>query len=940
MKALRRLGVRLGSLFRRGRLEREMQEEMRAHLELQAEANRARGMDAEEARYAALRQFGGVVQVQERCREQRGWGWLGDFGLDLRLAGRGARRVPGFAAVVLATLACGIGATTAVFSGVDALLLRPLPVRAPGELVIAAASGPVLETHAFPYPLYDKKGDNRPFPYAFFTMFRERCTTLTDVVAVTGWPTQRSVLASGFGATEPGSAVVEEVSGNYFGALGVPLARGRGLSDADDGAGDVAPVAVVSHDFWRGRLGADPEVVGKTVHLDGQPVTIVGVAGRGFNGAQVGLRCDLWFPIRRSPVLDANMPWGPQVLQNERQPLVHILGRLRDGVSRRQAAAELDGLFQQKLAELDLRRQTAAGAAVWETLLEQHLTLDSARAGYAGVRPAFRTPINVLLVLVAVLQLAACANVAGLLLARGAAREREFAVRAALGASRGRVVRQLLTECLFLAVPAGGLGVLVALGAIRFLQRAAPGVELSLDSRVLVFAGALTLLTAVGAGLLPAWRLSRRESGGGLQTMPTSRAGLNTALVGVQIGFAFVLLVVSGLFMRTLRNIVATDIGYARENRLLFDVGLAPETPPPHRAQIYQRMAAELAALGGVESVSYYQGIDLLGDTAFVLDFDVPGAEPVPGPPRRASLVHVGPDFFRTMGVPLLQGRDFGARDDGAMATGSLAAQSGVDDAAGFARRDPVIRDGNGVPALVIGAWAAHQLFGDADPLGRRIRLHGRWEFEVVGVAKDLKYGGLRDDPRHLFFMATSVTPNAMRMTFAIQAEGSPAALAGGLRAAVRRVDARAQLSGFRSVAERLDGATARERFTARLAGFFGLFALTLSGLGLFGLLSFAVSRRVREIGIRVALGAPVGGILVLVGRGAVVAWAVGCALGLVVALALARWIKDLLFQVTAEDPFTYALAAVALLVVAGLASLRPAWRAARVDPAEVLRVE
>jgi predicted permease len=913
MITLKRLFSRLRALFRRRRFEREMAEEMRAHLELQEEANRARGLDATEARYLARRQFGGVAQVQERCREQRGWVWVEGSLRDLGYAARITARTPGFSAIVLLTLACGIGATTAVFSGVNALLLRPLPVRAPDRLVIAAASGPGVGTREFPYPLFERAGNNLAFPFPVFETFREHCTTLSDVVAVTGWPMQRSLLASDFGATEPESVMAEEVTGNYFAALGVPVARGRGLGWQDDQPSRAEPVVVVSHDFWQRRLGGDPTAIGKTLRLDGHPVTIVGVAGRGFSGAQVGLRCDLWFPIQQSRVLDANMPWGTQVLQDERQPLVHILGRLRDGVSRQQAATELDGFFQNKLAELDPRRRADPPGPEREKLLEQHISLASARAGYGGVRSSLQTPLGVLMALVGVLQLSACANVAGLLLARGAAREREFAVRAALGASRGRVLRQLLTECLLLALFAGAVGVALAVGATRFLERGAAGLELSLDSRVLLFASGMTLLTALGAGLVPAWRLSRRDLNGSMKTMRAARSRLNSGLVAVQIGFAFVLLAIAGLFVRTLHNVATADTGFARRNRLLFDVGLSPETPPPARAAVYQRIAAELGSLAGVESASYYQGIDLLGDTAFVLGFEVPGFEPAPGQQLSASIVNVGPRFFETMGIPLLHGRDFGQRDEATMA--------------------------NGVPALVIGEWAARQLFGDGDPLGRRIRMGGQ-DFETVGVAKDVKYGALRDGPRFVFYMAATVTPNAMRMTYAVRTTGAPATLAGSLRTTVQQIDGRAQLSGFRSIAMRLDEATAQERFVARLAGSFGAFAVTLSGLGLFGLLSFTVSRRRQEIGIRLALGASQRGILQMIAREGVGLWCSGCGLGVVAALVFARLVANLLYRVTASDPLTYALVAGTLLGVVGLACLWPALRAARVDPAEALRAE
>ena len=913
MRWFSKLTYYVKSLFQRRKRDAQLSEEIQSHVDMAAEANIAAGMSPEEARYAALREFGNVASVQERTRDEHGWAWLENFRQDLRLAIRMAVRSPGFSAIVLATLGCAIGATTAVFSGVNALLLRPLPVRDSSRLVVAAAVGGGVGTGAFPYPLFEQTGDNFAFPYAFYTAFRDRSTTLSAVVAVTGWPMGRAVVAADFGATEPATTIVEEVSGNYFAALGVPLACGRGLGDADDQPGADAAVAVVSHDFWQGRLGGDPGVIGKRIRLDGNPVTIIGVAGRGFTGAQVGLRCDLWFPIRQSALLDANMPWGTQVLQDEHMPLVHILGRLRADFSREQAAAEMDGLFQHKLAELDPRRQAAVGSPGWTGLLEQHLALASAGAGYGGRRQSLQTPLGVLLALVAMLQMAACANVAGLLLARGTAREHEFAVRAALGASRGRIVSQLFTESLLLASVAGGLGMLLALVAVRFLQSAAAGLDLALDARVGVFAAGLTLLTALGAGLVPAWRLSRRELSGKMKPLRPARSRMNAALVASQISIAFVLLAVAGLFVRTLQNVTSADTGYERRNRLIFDLGLAPETPAPERAEVYQRIAANLESLPGVERATYYQGIDLLGDTAFVLGFEVPGLELAPGPERKAAILNVGPRFFETLGLPLLRGRDFGERDEAVM--------------------------GHGMPALVIGAWAARQLFGENDPLGRRIRMGGQ-DFEIVGVAKDIKYGALREEPRFIFYEAARVTPNTMRMNFALRTAAAPVALAGSIRKIVQQIDGRAQLSGFRTITDRLDESTVQERFTARLAGFFGGFALTLSGLGLFGTMSFLVSRRTREIGIRLALGAPPGGILRMVAREGLVLWGLGCAFGVAGALGLTRAVASLLYQVSPLDPTTFLLAGGTLLMVAGFACWWPAHRAARVDPAITLRAE
>lgn len=905
--------ARIRAVFNKPALDADFAEELAQHLEAATEDNIRSGMTPDEARRHARIALGGIEQTRELHREARGLPWLESLWRDTSYALRALRKDPMFAAVVVLTLALGIGANTAVFSVINALLLRPLPIEDPGRLVVVTVAGPVGDDRAFPYPLFDKEGNNRAFPYPFYELFRDHTRSLSEVVAVSGWQLARPIVATGFGATDSDSVTVEEVSGNYFAALGVHAALGRTLNGQDDRADKTEPVAVVSHEFWQRRFNSNPAVVGKTVRIDNIAVTIVGVMDRGFQGVQVGIRTDLWFPIQLSLLLDGNMPWGREALKVDTAPWIHVLGRLRPGISASQAATELNGVFQNRLADMDPRRKTLADRLERTGRPQQRIELVPAGTGYGGVRSFYWQPASVLMILVGIMQLVVCANVAGLLLARGAAREHEFALRSALGASRRRLALQILTESLLLAVIAGALGLLLAEGATRLLAGVVGQLELGADRRVLLFALATTVVTGIGFGLAPALRLSRRELTVGLKNTGTGRSRWNGALVVAQMAFAFVLLTAAGLFVRTFQNLTAVETGFQRQHRELFDLHVAPEYPPLQRAPLYRRLAGAMEVLPGVESVTFYQGLELLGDTAFVQDFSVDGYLPSRNEVLTACMVQVGPRFFETMGVPLLRGRDFGLHDEQVMS--------------------------KNLPALVISEWSARRLFGDVDPIGMRITLSGQ-AFDIVGVAKDVKYSQLREAPRFVFFLPVAVSPNALRMTFAVRTTANPEAVAGSLRHAVRQIDSGAQISGLRTIDEKLDDAVYREHRIAQLAGFFGILALLLSGMGLFGLMAYTVNRRTREIAVRMALGATAGDVLQLVVRQGLVLGLIGCAAGLAGAAACTRFIASLLYGVTEMDALTFAGSMVLLLTVALLACLLPARRVAKVNPMIALRAE
>lgn len=912
MNTFRQFVFRLLGLFQKRRQEAEMSEELKQHLELRIERNIANGLEPEEARYAAMRSFGSVEQIKESCRDQQRWTWLQNLGQDLRFSMRGFRMRPGFSAIVISVLAIGIAANTTVFSVFNALMLRPLRVVEPERLMAVEARAPAGQRKEFPYPLFDKEGRNLPIPYPYFEQLREQGSEVAELAAVSGWSMLQPCVLPGTGGSVD-SAYVEEVSGNYFHVVGATTILGRTLQPEDDRPGNAAPVGVLSYDFWQSQFGADTAVLGKELLIAGVPVTIVGVTTPHFHGARVGAAPALWVPINLSRQMDGNLPWGTDGLHSWDMPWINILVRMRPGATPSQAAAQFDATYQSLLARVDARRVGPLTDTLRGKLLDVHLTLIPARTGYGGVRSQYERPATLLLAMVAFLQVVACANIAGLLLARGAARERELALRTSLGASRGRLLRQLMTESLLLAVVAGVTGFLLAQCGTRLLSTAVAGVVIWTDGRMLGFTGLVTLGSAVLFGLLPAWRFSSREL-----TMSIKGAGgmnrhrLNAALVVAQVALAFVLLVGAALFGRTLRNLAYTKTGFEPHGQMLFDINPSMGNPAKGRFALYQRMSERVARVPGVLSVAPYQGFELLGDTAFVLRFTIDGLSPAGGEDFQAQIGRIGPRFFATMGIPMLQGREFDERD--------------TDDIA------------HGIRPLVISAWSANRLFGSMDPIGRHLKLDA--DFQIVGVAADVKYKGQRDAPGYVFYVPLQHLPNNSRVTFAIRTAAGAKISARELRDAIQSIDPQAQLSELRTVRERLDRNLTQERLVASLAGFFGALALVFAGLGLTGMMSFAVAARTKEFGVRMALGSTAGAVLRSILKQGVLLGLVGCGFGAVGAFGLMRFVESLLFGVSAEDPLSFFAATGILLLVVGIAAAIPARRAASVDPMVALRCE
>ncbi|HLM54640.1 MAG TPA: ABC transporter permease [Pyrinomonadaceae bacterium] len=850
---------------------------------------------------------------------------------DLRYGARVLAKTPGVTAAAVLSLALGIGANTALFSVVDAMLLKQLPVRDAGRLVLLKSlSSPKFETGGY-NGNSDRDESGRvvrtSFPHLTYARLREQPGVLSDVFAFGGVALNLS--AGGEAEVVAGQAV----SGNYYAALGVEAFSGRTLNDEDDRASS-APAAVLSHRYWQRRFGADPAAVGRQVNLNNVAFTVVGVAPPGFDGTmQVGSSPDVTIPVA----------WEPQV-NPERSRMagagvwwLRLMGRLRPGATAEQAQAALDSAFRQSVIDhREARRAQAQGAGAPPPLDPKDAPVLAVAPGAQGemnLRESYQRPLYLLSGVVGLVLLIACANVANLMLARAAGRRREIAVRLALGAGRGRLVRQLLTESVLLALVGGALGVLVAfwlkdglMAADDWGGRWMSALEPQLDLRVLGFTAALSLLTGVLFGLAPAWRSTRvdltpalKDSGRG--SSASSRTWLSKSLVVAQVALSLLLLVGAGLFLRTLFNLRRVEPGFDTRNLLLFGVDPGLLGYKDERlADLYRRLTERIEAVPGVTSVTFSRNA-LLSFASSSRNFYLPGA--APGPDGRVKengevYVHqVRENFLEAMGIPLLAGRGLSARDDA---------------------RSPKV--------AVVNQTFAEQAFPGENPVGRRLAFNAErpGEVEIVGLARDAKYTSQRAKTPPTVYLPWRQEMRAMSSVFfEVRTEGDPEAWVAAVRQAAREVDAGLPLNNVKTQAEQAGETMAMERLFAKLLSLFGLLAQLLAAVGLYGVLAWSVSRRTHEIGIRMALGARRGDVLRMIFRQGLTLTLAGIALGLGGAYALTKYLQSLtemLYGVSPADPLTFGVIAGFLLLVALLACYLPARRATRVDPMVALRHE
>ncbi|MGE3274392.1 MAG: ADOP family duplicated permease [Vicinamibacterales bacterium] len=892
----------LGDWLRR-RSDRRMDAEMRFHLDSLAADYEAQGHDRAEAERLARRDFGPVALARDECRDLS-WSVAAEhLAHDVRLAWRGLRRSPGFTAAVLVTLALGVGANTAIFQLVDALRLRTLPVPEAERLAIVH----LADTTAW------KGRRTSGYPVVSNPLWETLRETPTPFEGVLAFADAEFRLGTGEDA-RPVRGVF--VSGGYFRVLGIGAPLGRVFTERDDVRGCGVPGAVVSHAFWQAALGADPHVIGREVVLNGQPVPILGVTPPGFSGVEIGRPYDVAVPVCAHERLGAERGW----LDSRTTWWLTAMGRLRPGGSLASAAAALQarsaGLFE---------ATAPAGLAGGDRddYLSLRLTAASGASGVSALRTQYGDPLLVLLGATALILLIACTNIANLILARASARDGEFAVRLAIGASRRRLLLQLLVEHGLLAVAGAALGLwLATAGSAALARQLASGQALAtpVDLTVVGFVAGLAVLMCLGFGIVPAWRASRTRAAGAMRAAGRRVASggegarARQVLVVTQVALSFVLLVGALLFTGTLRNLLAVDVGFDADEVVVVHVDYAQrDVPADGKRAFVAGLLERLRAAPGVSTAAEIRHVPL-GGTGSSLDVWLPGA----GPDARQTvrLNATSSRYFETMGMPLMEGRDFTEAD-----------------AAGA----PYV-------AVVTPTFARRLGLGE-QPVGARFTAAGppsspEVAFEVVGLVRDAKYFSLREDPLPVVYVPLAqIGDPRSRADFVVRLRGAGA---GGTADLARALAGDPVLRDARL--DRLDATVrdglVRERLMAFLSMGLGLLAVVIVAVGLYATLSYAVSRRTTEIGVRVALGAARADIVWMVLGQALRLLAAGLLAGGVLAVALAGFARSLVFGIEPRDPLTIALAALVLATIAVVAACLPARRAARLEPLAALRQE
>jgi predicted permease len=845
---------------------------------------------------------------------------------DLKHAYRMLMHSKGWTVVVLLSLAIGIGATTALFTAVNGLLLQTVPVRDPHALVLLKWTGKnnmvrSSSDYGFSQP-HNGQNVRSTFSNAIYQQLKSANQTMTDLIAGTSL---ESFNFSSNGSSEIATAF--GVSGNYFKVLGVSAAIGRTLEEGDDLA-DAEPVAVLSYPFWQKRFGRDASIVGKTVRLNNTPVTIVGVLPATYIGIQrMGDTVrDVTVPYKSEPQLVTPAP--PGLGQVATQPRVdeptnwylQIAGRLKPGATIDQVKGNLTGPFEQAARggmnsfeaaltddQRTLSRYQREGDAV-----PQLLVLSGARGVYDLDRTSSRSA-SILSVVVILLLLIVCANVANLLLARAAARYREVSVRLSMGASRPRLVRQLLTESLLLSGTGGALGIALGYWTKKLLPF---GQNTAIDWQVVAFVAGISVLTGLTFGLIPALRATQVDLASAMKehsrSVVASRTWLSKALLVTQVAISIVLLIGAGLFVRTLQNLRSVDIGFNATNILMFRVNPALNRYSPERTtQLYQRIQSSLEALPGVRSVTFTRNSLLSGSTS------ITGVYLQGQTDKKANDMYymaVAPKFFDTLQIPVLAGRDFNERDVAQPET-----------------------------TAIINETAAKKYFPNQDPIGQRLgqNLEDSAKTEVIGVIRDTKYDSVRDAaPPTMYTPFRGGFTSARSLTVMLRTAGDPASLTETVRTAMQQIDPDVPMTGVTTQSEQVEGRFAQERLFALAYSLFGVLALLLACIGLFGLMSYSVSRRTNEIGIRMALGAQRAGVVGMVLRESMLMVTIGVIVGLAGAIAGGRFVESVLFGLSTTDLWTISAAIGATVVVSLAAGYLPARRASRVDPMVALRYE
>ena len=894
----------LRRLIRRDAMERDLDRELAFHVEAQTQDLVRSGVPLVEARRQARVLLGGVEQVKEDARDARGTRWVEDWIRDTRQALRSMARSPGFTAAAVVTLAIGVGANTAVWSIVDALMLRTLPVEAPEELRAIRKTGDEDEAYLISYSRYQRLR-----------------AALSDTSRLSAMSARGSMYA--IVGDRPLGVSPQLVTGNWFSLLGVGAQLGRPIGPQDDAKIGGAPVVVLSDGFWRRSMGADPAIVGKPLIVNGTHLTIVGVAERGFGGLTVGLPVDMWIPVTMqhevkyvgnsfSSNSDTDKPW----LAQSGIHWLTLIGRA-DASSVATMDTRLNAQFRIEVEEEF--RDASRSPPDRDRRLRERLEVESLSKGFSGLRDSFKEPLRMLFLSVAAILLIACGNLAGLLLARGAARTHEIAVRVSLGARPGRLIRQMLTESLTLAAFGGALSVLVAYWGSRALLKVASSgttaipLDVPVDARMIGFALLVSLVAGVLFGLAPALRVARADlydsfKTGGRVVSPggSHRLPLGRTLLVAQIALSLVLVASAGLFVRTFQNFLSIDSGFDADKVVVARIDvLAAGYTTEQLPALNERLMTAARTIPGVRSVAL-SWLVLGGGGRSTGGFTIPEKDGQ----THGQVNFVTPEFFRTVGMSLLRGREFTDAD-------KKEAQS----------------------VVIVSERAAKSFFGTLDVVGKRIGYGTTPEFEIVGVVRDSRVNSIKEGPQNLVFFPLA---QGMRhiTNVTVRTGGATDAVASALRGAIHGVDPMLPLRDVVAVRTLHERGLSRERMVARIAGALGLLALLLVAVGLYGVVAYSVSRRTNEMGVRLALGASARHVSWIVLRDSLTTILVGLALGAALSFPALKLTQRLVFGIDPHDPATLGVAAGALLAVGVLAALAPALRAARIDPIEAIRAE
>src|SRR5437588_1335922 len=894
--------LRLRSLFRWAQADQELDDELRDHLERKTQEYVAQGMTQEEAHRRVRIDLHGIEQTKEKCRDARRVNWIQDLIQDLRFGLRMLRKSPGFTIVAVLTLALGVGANTAIFSLTDQILLRDLPVPHPEQLVILRSPGP---NHGHTWGDVDQGAQS--FSYLMYKDLRERATVFSGLLACR----RITVNVSGHGETQ--AAHADLVSGNFFETLEVQPALGRLFMPGDETASGANTVAVLSYAYWSRKFGADPAILNKPLTVNGVPLTVVGVTRKGFFGVQIGLTPDLFIPV----TMKAQMAPNPnQTLEDRTDRWLPVVGRLKPGMTVARAEAELQPIYQPTL-ESDAKLLKLSGDD-FKRFISKPLLLISGAHGRLVLQDGAQEPLLVLMSMVGLVLLIACANLAGLLVARGEARQREIGVRLAMGAKRARLIRQLLTESLLIATSGGAAGVALAWWCLNAIMATIPpdqgmlGLVTNLDFRVLWFAIALTLATAILFGFAPAMRATRLDLQSTLKdqgsTVSAGRSNLSfrKVLIVSQVALTAVLLAGAGLFARTLANLEHANLGVKTSHVLQFKVAPSLNGSTPAQTLAFaDRARNEIAAFPGVRSVSISTTEIFAGDDSSS-NFTPEGYSLRPGDDTDAMYDYIGPNYFSTMGIPLIAGREFSESDTAT---------------------SPKV--------CIINEKQAQRFFVGRNPIGLHMthgsgKLYKDPPMEIVGGVSNRKWDDARSDIVPFLYMPYSQDVNLGHVAFYVRTERDPSPMAASLRSLIERLDSNLPVYNLRTLEEQVSNSMLNDRLVAGLSISIALLAALLAALGLYAVLAYAVAQRTREIGIRIAIGGERADILRLIGGQGVRLTVVGGAIGIVAALVAGQWVASLLYGVTAHDPLTFVAVIVLLAMVSVAACYIPARRAMR----------